>query len=158
MQQGYAELKTGLEHRHRLHVVRANLSDAEFVNGADPQFAMRSLLALRGGLAHYPCNKMICIEGDPAEYIFLLVDGVVRTCRSFEDGNRSIVCFHVPGELFGFDGELTHSPSAEAATSTSAHLLSAAPCLPWRLEIVELRIFSRPIRQKSFGACKSMLC
>ena len=36
MQQGYAELKTGLEHRHGLHVVRANLSDAEFVNGADP--------------------------------------------------------------------------------------------------------------------------
>jgi CRP/FNR family nitrogen fixation transcriptional regulator len=129
MQQGYAELKTGLEHRHGLHVVRANLSDAEFVNGADPQFAMRSLLALRVGLTHYPCNKMICIEGDPAEYIFLLIAGVVRTCRSFEDGNRSIVCFHVPGELFGFNGELTHSLSAEAASNTTMLLLKRSAVL-----------------------------
>jgi CRP/FNR family transcriptional regulator, nitrogen fixation regulation protein len=118
MQQGYAELKTGLEHRQGLHVVRSDAVPA-FIDGADPQFAMRSLLALRRGPVHHQRNKMIFIEGDPTEYFFLLVDGVVRTCRSFNDGSRSIVCFHISGELFGFNGEPTHSLSAEAATNTT---------------------------------------
>ena len=131
MLQGYAEFKTGLEHPQILHEVRGNLPDPvpTFRDGADPQFAVRSLLALRGGLARHPRDKVIFIEGDPAEYMCLLVDGVVRTCRSFKGGKRSIVGFHVSGELFGFNGERRHSLSAEAATSTTTRILKRSVVL-----------------------------
>lgn len=131
MQQGYAELKIGLEYRQRLHGIGGTLSDAApaFMDGEDPQFAMRSILALRHGPVHHSRNKMIFIEGDPAEYIFFLVDGVVRACRSFKDGDRSIVGFHLSGELFGFNGELTHSLSAEAATNATVLALKRSSVL-----------------------------
>jgi CRP/FNR family transcriptional regulator, nitrogen fixation regulation protein len=132
MLQTYTELKTGLEYRQRLHEVRGTLSDAApvFVDSEDdPKFAIKSILALRCGPVHHQRNKMIFIEGDPTEYIFLLVDGVVRTCRSFNDGSRCIVCFHISGELFGFNGEPTHSLSAEAATNTTMLLLKRSSVL-----------------------------
>jgi CRP/FNR family transcriptional regulator, nitrogen fixation regulation protein len=132
MLQEYARLKTDLEFRQRLHEVRGDLSPAVPAarDGEDDlQFAMRSILALQRGPVQYPRNKMIFIEGDPAEYIFLLIDGVVRSCRSFSDGNRSIVCFHISGELFGFNGERTHSLSAEAATNTTMLVLKRSAVL-----------------------------
>ena len=122
MLQTYTELKTDLEHRQGLHEIRSDSVPAP-IDGAGPQFAMLSILALRRGPVYHQRNKMIFIEGDPTEYIFLLVDGVVRSCRSFIGGRRSIVCFHISGELFGFNGEPTHSLSAEAATNTTVHLL-----------------------------------
>jgi len=131
MQQGHAELKIGFEYRQRLLGIEGNLPDAApvFMHGEDPQFVMRSILALRRGPVHHPRNKMIFIEGDPAEYIFFLVDGVVRSCRSFKDGNRSIVGFYLSGELFGFNGELTHSLSAEAATNATVLVLKRSSVL-----------------------------
>jgi len=48
------------------------------------------------------------LAGPPA----LAVKGTVRTCR------RGVVAFYVPGEIFGWSGDPTHSLSAEAATDT----------------------------------------
>jgi CRP/FNR family transcriptional regulator, nitrogen fixation regulation protein len=61
---------------------------------------------------------MIACEGDPADYICLLVSGVGRSCRAYRDGSRGVVAFYLPGELFGWS-ELTHSLSLEAATDTA---------------------------------------
>jgi CRP/FNR family nitrogen fixation transcriptional regulator len=61
---------------------------------------------------------MIVCEGDPTDYIFLVVKGTVRSCRSHQDGSRGIVAFHFPGELFGWSSDPTHSLSAEAVTDT----------------------------------------
>jgi CRP/FNR family nitrogen fixation transcriptional regulator len=59
---------------------------------------------------------MIACEGDPTEYIYVVVSGVVRSCRTYRDGSRGIVAFHLHGELFGWSGEPVHSLSLEAAT------------------------------------------
>ena len=61
---------------------------------------------------------MIACEGDPADYVFLVVKGTVRSCRSYQDGSRGIVSFHFAGELFGWSGEPVYSFSAEAVTDT----------------------------------------
>ena len=50
---------------------------------------------------------MIACEGDPTDYIYVVVSGVVRSCRTYRDGSRGIVAFHLPGELFGWSGELS---------------------------------------------------
>jgi CRP-like cAMP-binding protein len=52
---------------------------------------------------------------DASEYILLVISGVVRTFRSFQDGTRSIVAFHLPGELVGLTKHPTHSLTTEAA-------------------------------------------
>jgi CRP/FNR family transcriptional regulator, nitrogen fixation regulation protein len=74
------------------------------------------ILALRRGPIRYPRNAMIVCEGDPADYIFLVVKGTVRICRTYQDGSRGIVAFYVPGEIFGWGNAPAHSLSAEAAT------------------------------------------
>ena len=82
------------------------------------QRVKESILALRRGPIRYRRNAMIVGQGDPADYIFLMVKGVVRSCRNYQDGSRGIVSFHFPGELFGLTGDPSHSLAAEAVTDT----------------------------------------
>lgn len=93
--------------------------------------ARRSVLALRRGPVRFRRNTTIAAEGDPADCMLLVAKGVVRSCKTFVEGGRSIVAFHLPGELFGWSGP-THLLSAEAATDVvvmfvkRSALLSAA--------------------------------
>ena len=82
------------------------------------KLAKRAVLSVRRGPIRYRRNSTIVCEGDPADYVFMVVDGVVRRCKTFQNGTRAIVAFHTPGELFGWTDELTHSLSTEAATDT----------------------------------------
>jgi CRP/FNR family nitrogen fixation transcriptional regulator len=86
---------------------------------AQQEMLRRNILALRRGPIRYHRNKVIACEGDPAEYVFLVVSGVVRRCRTFRDGARSIIAFHLPGELFGWTYDAIHSLSIEAATDAT---------------------------------------
>jgi CRP/FNR family nitrogen fixation transcriptional regulator len=94
-----------------------NLSKV-LLQGCDQQTVKNSILALRRGPIRYNRDATIACEGDPTEYIFLVVRGVVRSCRIYKEGSRRIVAFHFPGEFFGWSGDLVHSLSAEAATDT----------------------------------------
>src|SRR5262245_2045214 len=80
------------------------------------KLAQRAVLAVRRGPIRYRRNSTIVCEGDPADYIFMVVDGIVRRCKTFQNGTRAIVAFHTPGELFGWTDEVKHVLSTEAAT------------------------------------------
>jgi CRP/FNR family nitrogen fixation transcriptional regulator len=80
---------------------------------------MRAILALCQGSSKYRRNRVIFLEQEPADYFFFVSRGLVRSCRSFEDGKRSVVAFHVAGEFVGLEGETTHSLCAEAATDST---------------------------------------
>jgi CRP/FNR family transcriptional regulator, nitrogen fixation regulation protein len=82
----------------------------------------RTIFGLRRGPIRYSRDQTIVIEGEPSEYIFLVISGVVRSFRSFQNGTRSIVSFYLPTELFGLTNHPTHSLTAEAATD--ANILS----------------------------------
>ena len=82
----------------------------------DRKSAERAVLSVRRGPIRYRRNSTIVCEGDPADYVFMVADGVVRRCKTFQNGTRAIVAFHTSGELFGWTDELTHSLSIEAAT------------------------------------------
>src|SRR6476620_9495117 len=75
----------------------------------------RSIISLRRGPIRHRRDQVVVCEGDPADYIFLVVDGIVRSCRTFQSGQRNILAFYLPGEMFGW-AELKHTLSAEAAT------------------------------------------
>ena len=99
------------------------------LHGCDQQAVKNSILALRRGPIRYCSDATIVCEGDPAEYVFLVVSGVVRSCRTYEDGSRHIVAFHFPGELFGWSGDLIHSLAVEAATDTLVLFLKRSTLL-----------------------------
>jgi CRP/FNR family transcriptional regulator, nitrogen fixation regulation protein len=87
-----------------------------FLEVDDQKLVQRTIVALRRGPIRYHRDQVIVCEGDPADYIFLVLDGIVRSCRTFQNGTRSIAGFYLPGELFGWTDQ-NHLLSAEAATN-----------------------------------------
>jgi CRP/FNR family nitrogen fixation transcriptional regulator len=88
------------------------------LQGCNQSTVKNSILALRRGPIRYRRNAMIVCEGDPTEYILLVVSGVARSGRTNRDGSCHIAAFHFPGELFGWSCDLAHSLFAEAVTET----------------------------------------
>jgi CRP-like cAMP-binding protein len=62
----------------------------------------------------YASNMEIFGEGEPAEYLYEVVRGLVRSCKILGDGRRQITGFHMPGEVFGLEPDEEHHLSAEA--------------------------------------------
>ncbi|HVX77974.1 MAG TPA: helix-turn-helix domain-containing protein [Bradyrhizobium sp.] len=63
-------------------------------------------------------NTEIYGEDEPAEYLYQVVSGAVRTYKILEDGRRQICAFYLPGDIFGFEAGDTHMASAEAVGET----------------------------------------
>ena len=63
-------------------------------------------------------NSEIYGEGEPAEYIYKVLSGAVRTYKILSDGRRQIGSFHLPGDIFGLEGGDEHTLSAEAIAET----------------------------------------
>jgi CRP/FNR family nitrogen fixation transcriptional regulator len=66
-------------------------------------------------------------ENDPADCIYRVVSGAVRTCRTLVDGRRQIGAFYVPGEIFGLASGERHAFSAEAVTGTKVQVICRHP-------------------------------
>src|SRR5262245_35578848 len=79
----------------------------------------RTIFAIRRGPIRYRRDQAIVIEGDASEYIFLVISGVVRSLKSFQDGARSIVTFYLPTEFFGFTNLPKHLLTSEAAADAN---------------------------------------
>src|SRR5262245_63195463 len=80
------------------------------------KLAQRAVLAVRRGPIRYRRNSTIVCEGDPADYVFMAVDGIVRRCKAFQNGTRAIVDFHIPGEVVGWADEAKNEISFNTAT------------------------------------------
>jgi CRP/FNR family nitrogen fixation transcriptional regulator len=65
-------------------------------------------------------------EQEPAEYLYRVVSGVVRTYTITEDGRRQIDAFHLPGDVFGFETGALHRFSAEAVEECEIAIASRA--------------------------------
>lgn len=80
-------------------------------------------LALQGVTAHYRRNEEIFGQGEPANYVYRVVSGAVRTIRFTSDGRRQIMAFHLPGDVFGLELEDTHMLSAEAVNDAEVSVV-----------------------------------
>ena len=88
----------------------------------------RALSALQRGPIRFHCNNVIACEGDAADYLFLVVSGAVRHCKTFANGTRSIVAFYLPGDLIGCT-DADHKLSVEAAADAMVLLVKRAGLL-----------------------------
>lgn len=64
-------------------------------------------------------NAEIYGEGEPAEYLYRVVSGTVRTSKLLSDGRRQISAFCIAGDLFGLEVGDTHGFTAEAMGETT---------------------------------------
>jgi CRP/FNR family nitrogen fixation transcriptional regulator len=71
-------------------------------------------LGLMGAPMRFGRNTEIYGEEDPAEYLYQVVSGAVRTYRMLDDGRRQISAFYLPGDIFGVEAGDVHVSSAEA--------------------------------------------
>ena len=98
----------------------ASLSTAQAFEGLiRDEYKSLTIFALRRGPICYSRDQTIVIESEASDYIFLVISGVVRSFRSFQNGTRSIVAFYLPTELFGLTNHPTHSLTAEAVDAAS---------------------------------------
>jgi CRP/FNR family nitrogen fixation transcriptional regulator len=55
-------------------------------------------------------------ESEPADYLYKVMTGVVRTCKVLADGRRQVGGFYLRGDTFGLETGAEHAYSAEAIT------------------------------------------
>ena len=75
-------------------------------------------MELMGTRISYARNEEIFGEGEPAEYLYKVVSGWVRSCKILDDGRRQVTGFHMVGEVFGLEPDEAHHFSAEAVNDT----------------------------------------
>ena len=75
-------------------------------------------MELMGAPMAFARNAEIYGEGEPADYLYKVVSGTVRTYKVLSDGRRQIGAFYLSGEIFGLEMGEEHTFSAEAITDS----------------------------------------
>src|ERR1700721_136896 len=95
-------------------VIGAKIKAATCPTTAD-QFG---LLAGHAGLGatefSYRKDEEIYGEDEPAEYVYQVISGAVRSYKLLSDGRRQIGAFHLPNDVFGLESGTIHRLAAEA--------------------------------------------
>jgi CRP/FNR family nitrogen fixation transcriptional regulator len=78
--------------------------------------ATASAIELMGALMPFARNSEIYGENEPADYLYKVVSGAVRSYKVLVDGRRQIGGFYLPGDIFGLETGEEHTFSAEAIT------------------------------------------
>jgi CRP/FNR family transcriptional regulator, nitrogen fixation regulation protein len=71
----------------------------------------------------YHKDEEVYGEDEPAEYVYQVVSGSVRSYKLLSDGRRQIGAFYLPGDVFGLESGPTHRLTAEAVADTTVRLL-----------------------------------
>jgi CRP/FNR family nitrogen fixation transcriptional regulator len=89
------------------------------------------LLGELGALSHTKVNSTefkysrgteIFGEAEPADYIYQVIEGAVRSHKLLSDGRRQIGAFHLGGDIFGLENDF-HRFTAEAIVDTTVRLM-----------------------------------
>ena len=76
--------------------------------------AFLSSIEFMGAPMPFGRNAEIYGQNEPAEYLYKVISGTVRTYKVLNDGRRQIGAFYLPGDMFGLEIGDEHSFSAEA--------------------------------------------
>src|ERR1035438_9649216 len=71
----------------------------------------------------YRKDEEIYGEDEPAEYVYQVISGAVRSYKLLSDGRRQIGAFHLPGDVFGLESGSVHRLAAEALIDTTVRLV-----------------------------------
>ena len=88
--------------------------------------ALSGPIELMGATMPFCRNAEIYGENEPADFLYKVISGTVRTYKVLSDGRRQIGAFHLPGDMFGFESGETHSCSAEAITQAKVMVIRSS--------------------------------
>jgi len=86
------------------------------LDGATERDPLGQSMRLMGAVMSFPRNTEIFGENEPADYVYRVVSGSVRTYKILNDGRRQVGGFYLPGDTFGLQFADEHTFSAEAIT------------------------------------------
>src|SRR5437762_12042555 len=86
-----------------------------------PAHELSGTIELMGAPMSFPRNAEIYGENEPADYLYKIISGTVRTYKVLSDGRRQIGAFHLPGDMFGL--EMGEEPTFSAEAISDAKVL-----------------------------------
>src|SRR4030095_3879636 len=66
-------------------------------------------IELMGACMSFAANSEIYGENEPADYLYKVVSGTVRTYKVLVEGRRQIGSFHLPGHISGAETGAEHT-------------------------------------------------
>jgi len=111
--------------------------------------ALVESMQLMGATMSFPRNSEIFGENEPADYVYLVVSGSVRTHKILSDGRRQVGGFYMAGDIFGLEFADDHSFSAEAISDAKAAVVkrSALTALAGRDATIGRELFAMTGRE-----------
>ena len=103
----FTNLNTDPKKKPRLHGELGDLSHAKLTSG---EFK-------------YSKGTEIFGQAEPADYIYQVIEGAVRSQKLLSDGRRQIGAFHLHGDIFGLENGDFHRFTAEAVIETTVRLV-----------------------------------
>ena len=105
-----------------------------FARVTSPSLEFPALLGVNdpedGSLAKVSLNEFsyrkgceIFGEKEPADYVYQVITGAVRSYKLLSDGRRQIGAFHLAGDIFGLEIGTDHRFTAEAIVDTMVRLM-----------------------------------
>jgi CRP/FNR family transcriptional regulator, nitrogen fixation regulation protein len=76
-------------------------------------------MEMMGASMPFARNVEVYGEDEPAEYVYKVISGAVRTYKLLGDGRRQIGSFYLPGDIFGLEAGEQHRFTAEAVTDST---------------------------------------
>ncbi len=113
--------------------------------------SFHSAIKLIGVAMSYDRNAEIYAENDPAENLYKVISGTVRSYKILDDGRRQIGAFYFPGDIFGLEIGSEHTFSTEAIVDSEILLIKRSSLIAlaardnnvarqlWTLTATELR-------------------
>jgi CRP/FNR family transcriptional regulator, nitrogen fixation regulation protein len=127
------------------------------VSGAS--HSLTDALDLMGAPMPFGRNEEIYGEGEPADYLYKVVSGTVRTSKLLADGRRQVGAFYLPGDTFGLEAAAEHAFSAEAITAATVLVIkrSAVIALAARDNEVARQLWTLTARELDRAQVQVML-
>src|SRR6201987_1700058 len=106
--------------------------------------ALAQSMQLMGAVMSFPRNSEIFGENEPADYVYRVISGSVRTYKILSDGRRQVGGFYLPGDIFGLEFTEEHTFSAEAITDAKVAVVkrSAITALAGRDPAIGRELFA----------------
>ncbi|MGY3037739.1 CRP/FNR family nitrogen fixation transcriptional regulator [Bradyrhizobium sp. USDA 4354] len=92
-----------------------SLRDLGMTSGSNPTVSL-SEFSYKKGIEIYG-------EKEPANYVYQVKTGAVRSYKLLSDGRRQIGAFHLVGDIFGLENGTSHRFTAEAIVDTTVRLI-----------------------------------
>lgn len=93
----------------------ASLGELGIASSSNPKVSLNEFTYKKG--------TEIYGEKEPADYVYQVKTGAVRSYKLLSDGRRQIGAFHLAGDIFGFENGSEHRFTAEAIVNTTVRLI-----------------------------------